>query len=96
MARRVGGHIRQHDRGAAAHQCCQLRRHAVIHEVAHEDRGTRNRIHWQQVDADHPGGPALHRHLRPAAGRSAEVYDPGTLCNQVEAVIQLHKLEGCA
>jgi hypothetical protein len=58
--------------------------------------GVFDRFDRQQVDPDQPHRPAMHRHLQPSAGRTAQVDDARAALDQFEAIVDLGQLVGGA
>ena len=101
MARRVGGHVGEHDIGAAAHHRQQFFRRAVGEEVELGEADARNFRHFQKIDRHHlalavDGPDALGRDLAPAARRGAEVDHRDSEFEEAMLVVDLDQLVGRA
>jgi hypothetical protein len=91
----VGGHVGQDEVGLAAEKLGQALGGAVVEEVEGDERGARHRLDVEQVDADDAPALAddLRRHLRPAARGGAEIDDPLSGLQQLEALVDLDELD---
>lgn len=91
----VGGDVGDDQVGLAAFELGEnLLEHAVFGEVALDEVDVVQRVHRQDVAGDDPAVVAddLARHLRPAAGRRAQVHDQHAGADQLVLLVQLEQL----